>query len=232
GMRGRPPALRPAHFHTGRRRRRFAFAGRVLMTPHRTGTRSTVRKGCILRTACYLRPTASFPCARGPPLRFVPAGGACGGHPRCPPPLQRPGGASMSRGKRWLTITGCAALFVFTAACSGELPSEPDTGIELAMGRVALAGQLGAIPGYGCAIKRDETLVCWGLNTAGRLGIGSIDKDGVPYPATPVLIPAGVKLSFVTTGFRHACAVALDGRLFCWGANDYGQLGTGDREPS
>lgn len=141
----------------------------------------------------------------------------------------------MNQRAHLLTIIGCAALLVATAACSDDDPLEPgtgETGIELAMGRVAVAGRRGDAPGYGCAIKRDETLVCWGLNTAGRLGIGSIDRDGVPYPATPVLIPAGVKLSFVTTGFLHACAVALDGRLFCWGANDYGQLGTGDRETS
>ncbi len=31
----------------------------------------------------------------------------------------------------------------------------------------------------------------------------------------------------LATGFRHACATSNDGRLRCWGANDFGQLGYG-----
>jgi hypothetical protein len=31
----------------------------------------------------------------------------------------------------------------------------------------------------------------------------------------------------VTTGDTHACALADDGRVFCWGENDQGQLGDG-----
>lgn len=33
----------------------------------------------------------------------------------------------------------------------------------------------------------------------------------------------------VSAGGRHACGVRSDGTLWCWGANFYGQLGTGDR---
>jgi alpha-tubulin suppressor-like RCC1 family protein len=35
----------------------------------------------------------------------------------------------------------------------------------------------------------------------------------------------------VSAGLRHTCAVLQDGRLICWGSNDYGQLGTNDDSP-
>ena len=30
----------------------------------------------------------------------------------------------------------------------------------------------------------------------------------------------------VTAGYAHTCALRADGRFFCWGANDQGQLGS------
>jgi alpha-tubulin suppressor-like RCC1 family protein len=36
----------------------------------------------------------------------------------------------------------------------------------------------------------------------------------------------------VTAGGAHSCAALTDGRVFCWGANDQGQLGDGDNVPS
>lgn len=38
--------------------------------------------------------------------------------------------------------------------------------------------------------------------------------------------------SSLTTGSQHTCAMAIDGRPYCWGGNEFGQLGTGDRSPT
>ena len=40
-------------------------------------------------------------------------------------------------------------------------------------------------------------------------------------------LPAGLLLSHVAAGADHSCAVAVDGSLWCWGANATGQLGNG-----
>jgi alpha-tubulin suppressor-like RCC1 family protein len=75
-----------------------------------------------------------------------------------------------------------------------------------------------------CAIKQDGSLWCWGNNWFGQLGDGTsgwgINKN------TPVqIMSSGV--SSVALGGYHTCAVKTDGSLWCWGRNNYGQLGDG-----
>ncbi|MBI4814722.1 MAG: hypothetical protein HY791_00610 [Deltaproteobacteria bacterium] len=62
---------------------------------------------------------------------------------------------------------------------------------------------------------------CWGSNAHGQLGIGTL--GGSSEVATPIPDLAGA----VDIGVNNfvACAVSLDGRLLCWGSNNYGQLG-------
>ena len=48
-----------------------------------------------------------------------------------------------------------------------------------------------------------------------------------PTPApSPTIAPVGSVVA-VALGDTHACALADDGRIFCWGTNDQGQLGDG-----
>ena len=48
-----------------------------------------------------------------------------------------------------------------------------------------------------------------------------------PTPApSPTIAPVGSVIA-LAVGDTHACALAEDGRVFCWGSNDMGQLGDG-----
>jgi alpha-tubulin suppressor-like RCC1 family protein len=75
-----------------------------------------------------------------------------------------------------------------------------------------------------CAIKQDGSLWCWGYNYYGQLGDGTsgvgTDKN-TPFQ----IISSGV--SSVALGSYHTCAIKQDGSLWCWGRNNYGQLGDG-----
>jgi alpha-tubulin suppressor-like RCC1 family protein len=74
-----------------------------------------------------------------------------------------------------------------------------------------------------CAVKTDGSLWCWGSNYYGQLGDGTGGWGA--YSNTPVPITSGV--SSVALGGAHTCAVKTDGSLWCWGDNEYGQLGDG-----
>lgn len=64
---------------------------------------------------------------------------------------------------------------------------------------------------------------CWGDGAHGQLGNGARETSLVPVAVTG--IPGD--MSAVTAGGSHACAIAGDGTLACWGANGHGQLGDG-----
>jgi alpha-tubulin suppressor-like RCC1 family protein len=53
-----------------------------------------------------------------------------------------------------------------------------------------------------------------------------------PEPAAPAppawVAPLATERTVVAAGARHSCALDAAGRALCWGANDSGQLGTGD----
>lgn len=63
----------------------------------------------------------------------------------------------------------------------------------------------------------------WGRNDSGQVGVNS----GASTP-TPTTIPNIGTLEVVALGNRHTAALAWDGKLYSWGANDFGQLGSGD----
>lgn len=80
---------------------------------------------------------------------------------------------------------------------------------------------------YGCAVKTDSTVLCWGLNRNGDLGF---EEYGTFL--TPIVVQ-GLRndARSVTTGFFHTCIITSSGGAQCWGANGSGQLGNGRALP-
>jgi alpha-tubulin suppressor-like RCC1 family protein len=72
-----------------------------------------------------------------------------------------------------------------------------------------------------CAITAQGGLMCWGDNQYGQLGNNSQGNSAVPVQVTGMT--SGVVA--VTLGDRHTCALKDDGSVWCWGNNQYGQLG-------
>lgn len=73
-----------------------------------------------------------------------------------------------------------------------------------------------------CAILGDGTVRCWGSNTHGQLGDGTVMLGLAPVTASGL---SGV--ASIATGSTHTCAVSTDNSVRCWGLNDSGQLGIG-----
>ncbi|HJL01616.1 MAG TPA: hypothetical protein RMH85_09170 [Polyangiaceae bacterium LLY-WYZ-15_(1-7)] len=86
-----------------------------------------------------------------------------------------------------------------------------------------------------CALVPDDDDVpvvrCWGSNDRGQLGDGSSVAHDRALPVADFVGDSGASpvqvatARFTTGGF--ACAVRSDGAVFCWGAGERGQLGTG-----
>jgi alpha-tubulin suppressor-like RCC1 family protein len=79
-------------------------------------------------------------------------------------------------------------------------------------------------------ILASSTAYCWGYNTSfGSTGTGSLTDSAVPTAvyAQPDGVLYGLSLTQISVGNASTCAVATNGKVYCWGGNVYGQLGTG-----
>jgi len=78
---------------------------------------------------------------------------------------------------------------------------------------------------HSCAII-DQTVKCWGDNTFGQLGDGTV--GGSPTPRTVMLGAApGIVPLDVTAGGDFRCALLSDSSVKCWGRNQFQQIGIG-----
>ncbi len=131
-------------------------------------------------------------------------------------PPRRPG-AARAAGFALASLLLAAACRDATGPDPVTTPARPDAG----------AGDLAAVTaGYSvtCALDQAGRPYCWGLNFRGELVAG--DTATFLTRPTPVAgIPA--PLQAIAAGGDHQCALAADGRAYCWGTNLFGQLGTG-----
>src|SRR5919107_3468673 len=97
-----------------------------------------------------------------------------------------------------------------------------------------------------CAVDTHGKAYCWGSDTHGQLGDGGGASGPPSVTPQPVLMtggngatvadfsrpsPSAGSRTFVSVaaGGDSTCATTSRGQGYCWGANDHGQLGTGDR---
>lgn len=137
----------------------------------------------------------------------------------------------------------CAVLADGTVKCwgedrNGELGNGDDDS-ELVPCRGALCAPLpvdaliteavsvAAGEGFTCAVRRDQSLHCWGSDGSGQLGNG---EDRVSQ-SSPVPVDIGPVVE-VSAGNSHACARTVDGRVECWGGNGSGKIGIDDPDIS
>ena len=88
---------------------------------------------------------------------------------------------------------------------------------------------------FACALRGDGSVVCWGKNDDGELGIGTLAGRHSIFPFPPmndepiapvVGLTDAVELH-ATRAF--ACARRRDATVWCWGDNASGQLGDGTK---
>lgn len=78
-------------------------------------------------------------------------------------------------------------------------------------------------------ILTENSVICWGSNEYGQLGNPSVqDSTSLAEVLNSQTNTKLMDISAVAVGSKHSCALSFGGRIFCWGDNDAGQLGTGD----
>ncbi len=93
-------------------------------------------------------------------------------------------------------------------------------------GKIRNAFDFAAGFAFSCAIVADSTVRCWGSDQEWELGqsaggsnassgIKIINSDGSPFSGITQLV----------AGAFHACGLAMDRTVHCWGDNSFGQLG-------
>jgi alpha-tubulin suppressor-like RCC1 family protein len=75
-----------------------------------------------------------------------------------------------------------------------------------------------------CGVRKNGKLYCWGMDINGQVG----DGDGSSDKSAPVRIGTHEDWSTVDAGSDHTCGVRTNGKLYCWGWDNLGQVGDGN----
>jgi alpha-tubulin suppressor-like RCC1 family protein len=78
---------------------------------------------------------------------------------------------------------------------------------------------------FSAAVTQSGKVYAWGANDVGQLGTSFGNSSATPVEVMGLPGPA----AGVAAREDFACAWLTDGSVSCWGQNDLGQLGTGDR---
>ncbi|WAS95069.1 RCC1 domain-containing protein [Nannocystis punicea] len=103
--------------------------------------------------------------------------------------------------------------------------------------------QIEAGPRATCARTASGEVHCWGSNLFAQLGVGDASKliaartvfpgDVDPhdrFSPVPLRVEGLPPVRQMSVGVSHVCAIGDDGRAYCWGTNEGGQLGDGSTE--
>lgn len=135
-----------------------------------------------------------------------------------------------------MILTKSGAVFTYGDNTYGQLGTgdtrsiDSPTSITTAFeGKVV---QIAALGNHSLALTEDGRIYSWGQNNHGQVGNGRIG-DGYdvlsPMDITNSLgLPAGTHVIEVYAAWESSFALTNDGRIFAWGANNQGQLATGD----
>ena len=110
---------------------------------------------------------------------------------------------------------------------NGQAGYDADSSVPVEVQGITDATQITAGSVHTCALRQTGTITCWGNNEQGQLGNGQRGDDA--DSSVPVGVTGITDATQITTGGEHTCALRQTGTITCWGDNNSGQLGNGQR---
>ena len=78
---------------------------------------------------------------------------------------------------------------------------------------------------HACALDASNNAWCWGLGRYGEIGNATTGWYNQAFYA--VQVSGGRTFRGLAAGAQHTCGIGTDNYVYCWGDNEYGQLGVG-----
>ena len=131
------------------------------------------------------------------------------------------------RGRHTCAVTSSFRIYCWGSNRDGELGIGPNSGSNSQRQTPTLlssslrAKKIDVGAGHSCAVSIQDKAWCWGLNYRGQVGNSKTGKSVL----APVQVALGVSIKGISAGGYHTCAVSMSGEIWCWGANDHGQVG-------
>ena len=135
-------------------------------------------------------------------------------------------------------LTDSGAAYCWGTSNGGEL-GDGDTSFRKVGAPTAVQGGLAfseISAGYNltCALTTAGAAYCWGISDGGELGDGDTNFHKV---GSPTAVVGGLTFYEIATGSSTGmgssdvtCGKATDGKAYCWGQTNGGELGDGDTE--
>lgn len=91
----------------------------------------------------------------------------------------------------------------------------------------AAVTDLVAADDHTCAVVATGEVLCWGGNESGEIALVGDKQGDDSFSLNPRETKVDFPVAQLATGTTHSCALSTSGQVYCWGANDDGQLGDG-----
>jgi alpha-tubulin suppressor-like RCC1 family protein len=111
------------------------------------------------------------------------------------------------------------------AAAEVQSPTAVDTST---ISGAKIFTQLVAGGGHNCGLTTEGVAYCWGWDEYGQVGSGSAAPSRLRPTAVDTSTISGAKtFAQLIAGNAHSCGITTDGVAYCWGDDDFGQIGDG-----
>jgi alpha-tubulin suppressor-like RCC1 family protein len=115
-----------------------------------------------------------------------------------------------------------------TATAAQTTPTSPtDAGAVSSPPGSAAITNLALGENHTCSLDAAGRVRCWGYNMDGQLGIGSTQHPGDGF-VEGIGDSRDGPVRAIAAGGYQTCALTTAGRVWCWGQNHEGQVGTGE----